>query len=134
MEIEKQANMRRAFRHEQGFPVQAANIHEYKSGEKRSPPSHLFIKFRLKISLSFMMSWIYKPAQVKVKGGNATGHNGLKSTSQWLGTDDYYRVPGHRSPGGSLSCDGACSGQFYAEDQGMVGAIIKILQTTRQTC
>lgn len=74
------------------------------------PPDNIFV-FHDELDL--------QSAVIKVKkGGGTAGHNGLKSTSQWLGTDDYYRVRmGIGHPGDKSRVTGHVLGNFRDEDQ-----------------
>lgn len=67
------------------------------------------------------------PAVIKVKkGGGTAGHNGLKSTSKMLGTDDYYRVRmGIGHPGSKARVTGHVLGNFRDEEQDWLAPQLK---------
>jgi PTH1 family peptidyl-tRNA hydrolase len=73
------------------------------------PPDHIFV-FHDELDL--------EAGVIKVKkGGGTAGHNGLKSTSLRLGTDDYYRVRmGIGHPGSKARVNGHVLGNFNEAD------------------
>ncbi len=74
------------------------------------PPENIFV-FHDELDLA--------PATIKVKkGGGSAGHNGLKSTTDRLGTPDYFRVRmGIGHPGSKPRVHGYVLGNFKAEEQ-----------------
>ena len=64
---------------------------------------------------------------IKVKkGGGTAGHNGLKSTSQKLGTDDYHRIRlGIGHPGNRARVTGHVLGNFRDEEHQWLDPLLK---------
>lgn len=64
---------------------------------------------------------------IKVKkGGGTAGHNGLKSTSKMLGTDDYYRIRmGIGHPGDKSRVNGHVLGNFNDSDHEWLDPLLK---------
>lgn len=64
---------------------------------------------------------------IKVKkGGGTAGHNGLKSTSQLMGSDDYYRVRmGIGHPGDRARVTAHVLGNFNESDQDWLQPMLK---------
>lgn len=82
------------------------------------PPENIFI-FHDELDLSAGV------VKVKKGGGNA-GHNGLKSTSQMMGTDEYYRVRlGIGHPGDKSRVSGYVLGNFREEEQLWLDTLLK---------
>ena len=67
------------------------------------------------------------PGKIKVKkGGGAAGHNGLKSTAQCLGTDDYYRIRmGIGHPGAKPLVHNYVLGNFREEEINWLQPLLK---------
>lgn len=82
------------------------------------PPENIFI-FHDELDVA--------EAVIKVKkGGGTAGHNGLKSTSNRLGTDDYYRVRmGIGHPGSKSRVNGHVLGNFKEEDHQWLDPLLK---------
>ncbi len=64
---------------------------------------------------------------IKVKkGGGSAGHNGLKSTTERLGTPEYYRVRmGIGHPGSKARVNGHVLGNFRDEDYDWLNPLLK---------
>jgi PTH1 family peptidyl-tRNA hydrolase len=84
------------------------------------PPENIFI-FHDELDL--------KGGVIKVKkGGGHAGHNGLKSASLWLGTDDYHRVRiGIDHPGSKARVNGHVLGNFNEDEQVWFKPLLKFL-------
>jgi peptidyl-tRNA hydrolase, PTH1 family len=82
------------------------------------PPEHIFI-FHDELDLG--------EGVIKTKiGGGTAGHNGLKSTSKMLGTDNYYRVRiGIGHPGDKSRVTGHVLGNFTQDDQIWLETLLK---------
>jgi len=82
------------------------------------PPENIFV-FHDELDLA--------EGVIKVKlGGGTAGHNGLKSTSKMLGTDDYYRIRmGIGHPGDRARVNGHVLGNFRDEDYDWVEPLLK---------
>lgn len=67
------------------------------------------------------------PGVMKVKlGGGTAGHNGLKSISACIGTDDYHRVRmGIGHPGSKARVTGHVLGNFREEDYDWLDLLLK---------
>ena len=84
------------------------------------PPDNIFV-FHDELDL--------EPGKIKVKkGGGSAGHNGLKSTSQRLGTDNYHRVRmGIGHPGDRARVNGHVLGNFREEEQDWLQPLLKFI-------
>jgi PTH1 family peptidyl-tRNA hydrolase len=65
--------------------------------------------------------------KIKVKkGGGSAGHNGLKSTTQCLGTDDYHRIRmGIDHPGSKARVNGHVLGNFNDAEYDWLNPLLK---------
>lgn len=84
------------------------------------PPEHIFV-FHDELDLS--------PAQIKFKtGGGSAGHNGLKSITQRLATENYNRIRmGIGHPGSKARVHGYVLGNFSDADQDWLEAELKAI-------
>ena len=82
------------------------------------PPENIFV-FHDELDLA--------EAVIKVKlGGGTAGHNGLKSISSRLGTNDYYRVRmGIGHPGSKARVNGHVLGNFKEEEYKWLEPLLK---------
>lgn len=82
------------------------------------PPENIFI-FHDELDLA--------EGVIKVKlGGGTAGHNGLKSTSKCLGTDNYHRVRmGIGHPGSKARVNGHVLGNFREEEHNWLDPLLR---------